>query len=477
MKKSSMRTSLWEHFAFLTSGTNSRRNNARRFAVRAEPLEVRVLLSAVTAQLAGGSLFVSGLDSQAKDISIHQDATDPTAFDIDGASGTIVNGVAAVGGISTQQFHLAALTANVYVNLAGATNLAVAGITGATLPGSAFFTLYGTGDNQLSVDNLAVGGSLSVTTSGGNDVLRLTGVTVGGSTSINSGSGHDHLIANGSTLHSTTVVTGAGEDVVDIGTSTTGNLSIYNYGTTAVMLQTDQVHGNLSLSGPLGEQTYLVSGVTVTSVTTITTSSQKDELGLYNSQLNGLALINLGAGDDVASVEGNTFSSVLVLSGGAGHDELTTDFSKQNTTPILPLLLGFEDKNLELVKDVHFSYSGDTGPAFWGQLTPAWIRAAVGISQSPININTKTAITEDLPNIKFNYSAQSNLTYFNNGHTIQVTVQPGNSIRVDGTDFQLKQFHIHTPSENELDGKQFDGELHLVHADADGNLAVVGIFL
>jgi carbonic anhydrase len=46
---------------------------------------------------------------------------------------------------------------------------------------------------------------------------------------------------------------------------------------------------------------------------------------------------------------------------------------------------------------------------------------------------------------------------------------------VDGLRFELKQFHFHAPSENKINGKQFSLEGHLVHADRDGNLAVVAV--
>jgi carbonic anhydrase len=41
----------------------------------------------------------------------------------------------------------------------------------------------------------------------------------------------------------------------------------------------------------------------------------------------------------------------------------------------------------------------------------------------------------------------------------------------------LKQFHFHHPSEEEIDGKRHDMVAHLVHADQDGNLAVVAVLL
>jgi carbonic anhydrase len=46
---------------------------------------------------------------------------------------------------------------------------------------------------------------------------------------------------------------------------------------------------------------------------------------------------------------------------------------------------------------------------------------------------------------------------------------------VDGIQFNLKQFHFHSPSENHISGKSYPLEAHLVHADKDGNLAVVAV--
>ena len=37
------------------------------------------------------------------------------------------------------------------------------------------------------------------------------------------------------------------------------------------------------------------------------------------------------------------------------------------------------------------------------------------------------------------------------------------------------QLHFHSPSENTIDGKSFPLEMHLVHKDAQGNLAVVAV--
>jgi carbonic anhydrase len=94
------------------------------------------------------------------------------------------------------------------------------------------------------------------------------------------------------------------------------------------------------------------------------------------------------------------------------------------------------------------------------------------MNQSPINLTNY--IEADLPAIKFDYKAGGN-EVVNNGHTIQVNYASGSTITVDGQEFELKQFHFHTPSENNIDGKSYPLEAHLVHADKDKNLAVIGV--
>jgi carbonic anhydrase len=97
---------------------------------------------------------------------------------------------------------------------------------------------------------------------------------------------------------------------------------------------------------------------------------------------------------------------------------------------------------------------------------------AIGMNQSPINITA--SVDADLPAIGFDYGT-SPAEILNNGHTVQVNVENGSSITVDGHKYALKQYHFHTPSENHIAGKDFPLEAHFVHADDEGNLAVVGV--
>ena len=121
-----------------------------------------------------------------------------------------------------------------------------------------------------------------------------------------------------------------------------------------------------------------------------------------------------------------------------------------------------------------WTYKGEHGPEHWGDMDPAFAACKTGQQQSPIDI--KGAKAADLPAIRFDYKATP-LHIINNGHTIQVNYAPGSSISVGGKSYELKQFHFHHPSEEEIDGKHFAMVAHLVHADAQGKLAVVGVLL
>jgi carbonic anhydrase len=50
-------------------------------------------------------------------------------------------------------------------------------------------------------------------------------------------------------------------------------------------------------------------------------------------------------------------------------------------------------------------------------------------------------------------------------------------MEVGGRKFDLVQFHFHTPSEEQVNGKHYDMVWHLVHKDAAGKLGVVGVLV
>ncbi len=120
----------------------------------------------------------------------------------------------------------------------------------------------------------------------------------------------------------------------------------------------------------------------------------------------------------------------------------------------------------------HWGYSGPEGPEHWGELSEKYTACSAGKNQSPINLTG--FIESELEPIDIDYQA-AGTEILNNGHTVQVNYAPGSKITVDDHEFELKQFHFHTPSENHINSESYPMEAHLVHADKDGNLAVIAV--
>jgi carbonic anhydrase len=126
----------------------------------------------------------------------------------------------------------------------------------------------------------------------------------------------------------------------------------------------------------------------------------------------------------------------------------------------------------EGVHPKHWGYAGEVGPEHWAEFESDFGECTSGRNQSPIDLSN--FIEAELPKIVFDYKPGGH-EVVNNGHAIQVNYNPGSKITVDGTDFALKQFHFHSPSENTVKTKPFQMEAHFVHVDAKGNLAVIAL--
>lgn len=119
----------------------------------------------------------------------------------------------------------------------------------------------------------------------------------------------------------------------------------------------------------------------------------------------------------------------------------------------------------------HWSYEGQSAPEHWAQLTPEFTTCA-GHNQSPLDI--KGTIRAELSPLVVHYLPGAK-TVLNNGHTVQLDYGPGSTLEVDGQRFTLKQFHFHAPSENLIQGRSYPLEAHLVHANEQGELAVLAV--
>jgi carbonic anhydrase len=125
--------------------------------------------------------------------------------------------------------------------------------------------------------------------------------------------------------------------------------------------------------------------------------------------------------------------------------------------------------------DTHWGYEGADGPAKWGDLDAANRACSAGTEQSPIDI--RETIKAQLGALNITWAKNAD-TIVNNGHTIQVNIGESSVLSVGGgRNYRLLQFHFHHPSEHLIDGKSFPMEVHFVHANAAGSLAVIGALM
>ncbi len=122
-----------------------------------------------------------------------------------------------------------------------------------------------------------------------------------------------------------------------------------------------------------------------------------------------------------------------------------------------------------------WGYAAENGPDVWGHLNQEYILCGEGTHQSPIDI--VNPMPTQLSPIFYEYYTATSVNVHHNGHTIEVAYPEGSRIQIDGTDYQLLQFHFHAPSEHTVEGKSFDMEMHLVHESEAGDLAVVGLLI
>ena len=144
------------------------------------------------------------------------------------------------------------------------------------------------------------------------------------------------------------------------------------------------------------------------------------------------------------------------------------------------VLLGFSAQwgegvsTIAKAAEIHWTYQNLSGPDHWAELDPSFAACTSGQAQSPINLTAADSV--DLVDPHFHYEPVP-LNLLNNGHTVQIPYAPGSYMMVDGEQYNLLQFHFHSPSEHAIEGKVQSAELHLVHQSEAGQLAVLAILL
>ena len=115
------------------------------------------------------------------------------------------------------------------------------------------------------------------------------------------------------------------------------------------------------------------------------------------------------------------------------------------------------------------------GPNHWGDI--GFPICGQGMSQSPVDIVTGSVATSHGSPALLRYET-SELGVENTGHVVEVMIPAGvkSTLQINGDRFDLVQYHFHAPAEHSVDGGLADVEAHLVHMNAQGVTAVVGVF-
>jgi carbonic anhydrase len=122
----------------------------------------------------------------------------------------------------------------------------------------------------------------------------------------------------------------------------------------------------------------------------------------------------------------------------------------------------------------NWGYAGEQGPVHWGDVSAQYATCKEGKAQSPIDI--RYGQRTDYRPLSFHYRSDT-LAVTNDGHGIQVDSGPGSFLVVNGHEYALQHFSFHAPSEHRIQGARADMELHLVHRDAKGKIAVVAVLM
>lgn len=136
-----------------------------------------------------------------------------------------------------------------------------------------------------------------------------------------------------------------------------------------------------------------------------------------------------------------------------------------------------------------WSYSGSTGPAYWGNTYPTCNPASFPeVQQAPIiltgqNVANRPVVNTNL-RLTTNYEANSTFQIKDKGYTVQanytgtdlntVIFQNGSNSKT----YKLLQIHFHEPTEHQIAqyGPQVM-EVHLVHQGSDQSYLVIGVLI
>ncbi|KAL9260683.1 Alpha carbonic anhydrase 6-like protein [Drosera capensis] len=104
------------------------------------------------------------------------------------------------------------------------------------------------------------------------------------------------------------------------------------------------------------------------------------------------------------------------------------------------------------------------GPTDRGLIDPKWRVCNNGVIQSPIDLLGGRVEVHPEP---------APISIKNRAHDI--SVRDAGKIAINGTIYKLTQCHWHSPSEQTVNGRRYNLEMHAVHMSREGKIAVIGI--
>ncbi|MGP1283053.1 MAG: carbonic anhydrase [Parasphingopyxis sp.] len=115
-------------------------------------------------------------------------------------------------------------------------------------------------------------------------------------------------------------------------------------------------------------------------------------------------------------------------------------------------------------------------PGDWGTVHDEYATCATGTVQSPINLVRADATDSEDVSLEINW-AEGPMTIDGVGYNSNLVAPEGGYIMLEGERYDFVQAHLHMPSEYTIEGEQPAGDIHFVHANEAGELAVIGVFL
>lgn len=121
-----------------------------------------------------------------------------------------------------------------------------------------------------------------------------------------------------------------------------------------------------------------------------------------------------------------------------------------------------------------WDYQGPNGPLHWGALSPSYWACERGTRQSPIDVAGLTPA--DLPALTLHYPGGA-LSVMNTGRLLKLRGGPRDVLDSGWSTYNLRHIDIRVPAEHRLGGREFAGELQLVHQRTDGHVAILSVLM